>query len=100
MIHESRISDEEFNTGATVENNFVFSPMDIWVDLALHLDTSDVHKLREIVGSAMNRLQWQIENLPSRWVHVKEGNEKKLRYWQSLDSKLNSLYNSLDPIPF
>jgi len=100
MIHESRISDEEFNTGATVENNFVFSPMDIWVDLALHLDTSDVYKLKEIVVSAINRLEWQIENLPSHWVHVKAGNKKKLRYWESLEKKLNDLHFSLDPIPF
>jgi len=100
LVHEDVISNEELNTGGVAPKPANLSPMDIWIELAVELGAGDVHRLQTVVSSAINRLDWRITNLPSRWTHVRETEGMKLKFWKAIEIKLNDLCNALDPIPF
>ena len=81
---------------ATEINN----PIDAWIMLALYCDEVSVRNLHVIVQSAVKRLKWELENIPCRWVDVREVQTIQLAYWVALQDKLRSLYTALDDIPF
>jgi len=85
---------EEENSGE------IAHPLDGWIALALYSDERHVRQLYEIVGSALKRLKWEIENVPYRWIHVRERKINQLSQWVALQDKLMSLFQSLDDIPF
>lgn len=85
---------------AQVDWDNVETSLDAWIELALYTDERSVRNLHEIVGSAVKRLKWELENLPGRWVNVRERKVKQLSQWVAIQDKLRSLFVSLDDIPF
>jgi len=90
-----------------VENNVggepreqVEHPIDAWIELALYTDEPAIRLFFEIVGDAIKRMKWELENVPTKWVHVRERKIMQLSYWVAIQDKLRSLSVALDDIPF
>lgn len=96
---ENGIDMEEMNTGGQSDHD-EYLPMDGWIRLALYTDYKSVCTLTNVVETAIDKLQWEIRHVPIRWVHVRAARERDLAVWKALHTKLLSLQNSTDGIPF
>jgi len=90
-----------------VENNVggepreqVEHPIDAWIELALYTDEPAIRLLFEIVGDAIKRMKWELENVPTRWAKVRERKVNQLSHWVAIQDKLRHLSAALDDIPF
>ncbi len=90
------LADADF----TVPDKVIETPLDAWIAIALYVDRKAISKLVEIVSQAINRLSWEIGNVPVRWVNVAEHKRAKLSHWIAVQEKLRDLEYELDPIPF
>ena len=80
--------------------HIVEHPIDVWIELALYTDERSVRSMGEIVSLAVKRLKWELENVPTKWVHVREAKVNQLSHWVALQDKLFQLAKALDDIHF
>ncbi len=82
------------------DRGVVATPLDAWIELALYVDQQSIARLLNIVEQAVKRLKWELEEVPTRWVNVRETKIHQLSFWVSLQDKLRSLRDAVDDIPF
>jgi len=84
----------------SMKQKLVEHPLDGLIEVAKCVEEAQVRELYEIVGQAVRRRKWDIENLPKRWIHVREQKLLELSQWIWLQDTLYDFWRSLDGIPF
>ncbi len=97
---ESRQKDWIEDIQKSEHTGSVEKPLDAWIELALYSDYQSVTKLLSIVEHAVKRRKWELENVPTRWVNVRETKINQLGFWVAIQDKLRSLLVAVEDVPF
>lgn len=75
-------------------------PIDGWIEMALYTDERHVKNMLDATRAAIAKMKFELEHVPTRWVHVKERKVSQLSMWVALQDRLCKLWASFDTIPF
>ena len=78
----------------------VANPIDAWIEIALISDQQAIRCMIEIVGQAIKRTKWELEQVPMHWTNVRQRKITQMSQWLAVQDKLSSLFAALDEIPF
>jgi len=82
------------------EDDANFTPLDVFVEIALRSDTDDIRRLRGIVKNGWIRLDFELERMPVAWIHKRRDLQAKIECWIAIENSLSSLWDASDGVPF